>query len=513
MLAMTAAAGVCGCGRTGWPGGGPGAAPRVEPLPLQQTRAYPETVTGRFVSLADFEDSALMGEPGYRQVGQFVLTPEGRGGQLKYVVNITRTGVGAMEASIPGGSSLVWVMPDLHDFSPYTLLMFAVYSREIRDDLKIVLQSDRAGWESPPILLKNGWNDICIDIQRLMRLKDFDGKGVRAIRFGFGAPTGTVRINLDDIMLIDNRRQITPTPAGIKLYKSGLDYTLHVGGRIEPIRLSQSADGLWRLGADQTLVALTGVGVGGVAGGEVKEDLSAFGRRRVGEVEVLEANAVRLRLANTWYFPMSAGQWESLAIRRIRWEYTFYGDGRWVTDVVVNNAGGVDVEALRLRAAHGSTWSDGRVGRTPNVGTLTGAVGRWSYLTVLGGVQRRRYLANFAKPGTLEIRMGKQEASDGDVDGDGFDESQGCYHLRGQEGHCRFLFRPAAGGVSDAVIRVGGPWRGRVSAGSEGLSLRPLAMTPAGAALFVIPGLLTRPVWVEVTADRSGDLAQGVQGR
>ncbi|MHC4715741.1 MAG: hypothetical protein ACYS5V_02120 [Planctomycetota bacterium] len=500
-----AACGLLGCGRLGR-----SAAAGVDPLPIQQRQAYPETVTGRFVSLADFEDSALTGEAGYRQVGQFILSPAGSGGELKYVVNITRTGVGALEAALPGGSALVWALPELHDFSPYTLLMLAIYSREIRDDLKIVLQTDRAGWQSPPVLLKPGWNDICVDIQRLMRFGDFRGKGVRLVRFEFTASSAgpsarPVRINLDDVMLIDNRRRITPAPPGVEIRKSGLDYELRLQHRSEPIRLAQGPDGLWRLGADQALVEL--IATEGVrrAGSEVKEDLAAFGRRRVGQVRVLECNPVRLRLGNTWYFPTSAGQWESLAIRRIDWEYTFYGDGRWVTDLVINNAGGKGIEAVRIRAPHEATWSDGTVARTVDVRTFAGSVGRWSYLTATDLRGKALHEANFAKPGAIDVRIGMQDASDGDVAGDGFDESQGCYHLSGKEGHCRFLFRPPAEGLSDAVVRVGGPWRGRVSASSEGLPLRPLAMTPDGSAVFVVPGRVSRPVWVEVTADAPGD--------
>jgi len=256
VTAVVAACGLAGCVWAPAPGeGGSG----VAPLPVQQQRVYPETVTGRFVSLADFEDSALTGKPGRRQVDEFTLSPGAAGGSLRYVVNITRTGVGALEATIPPGASLVWQLPQLHDFSPYALMMFAIYSRQIRDDLKIVLVSDAANWQSRPLLLKRGWNDICIDIQRLMRLEDFDGKGVRAVRFSFGAaaaggPGEPVRIHLDDVMLIDNRRQITPTPSGMKLFKTGLDYELYVPHRTEPYRLVQHADGLWRLEADQAAV-------------------------------------------------------------------------------------------------------------------------------------------------------------------------------------------------------------------------------------------------------------------
>ena len=42
-------------------------APRAEPLPLQQVRAYPELTTGAFVTLANFEDAPGQ-QTGRRQV-------------------------------------------------------------------------------------------------------------------------------------------------------------------------------------------------------------------------------------------------------------------------------------------------------------------------------------------------------------------------------------------------------------------------------------------------------------
>ena len=195
----------------------------LQPLPIQQSQAYPETVTGRFVSLADFEEAPLARQPGHAQVRHFVFRPTGSGAGMKYVVNITRTGAGALEAEMPVGSSLVYRLPEVHDFSEYCLLSMAIYSRSVRDDLRVLLVTDRAGWESHPVLLRTGWNNVLIDIQRLKVLPDFNTRRVREIRLRFAGggkgAAGAVRINLDDIMLIDNRREILPLPEGI-LYET-----------------------------------------------------------------------------------------------------------------------------------------------------------------------------------------------------------------------------------------------------------------------------------------------------
>ena len=95
--------------------GNRGERPTVDPLPVQQARAYPETATGRFVSLADFED-APGSIAGFRQVEQFSVAPGAPAADRRFVVNITRTGAGALEVCVPARAELVFDVPDLHDF-------------------------------------------------------------------------------------------------------------------------------------------------------------------------------------------------------------------------------------------------------------------------------------------------------------------------------------------------------------------------------------------------------------
>ena len=492
-VAVSAAAGCRPIGRT---------VLEVPPLRLQQQQAYPETVTGRFVSLADFEDDPLLVDrPGHKQIEHFVITGPGAEAERKFVVNITRTGVGAMEANVPPGAALVFRLSGFGDFSPYGLLGMSIYSREIRDDLKVCIATDRAEWESLPVLLRPGWNTVLIDLRRLEALKDFDVSAVRAIRLWFSAATGPVRINLDDILLIDNRREIRPVPAGVRLLKAGLDYELHLPARSEPIRIQQGDDGLWRFRPGQAVVQISSSGPVAPAGGAnpPQEDLAAMGLRRVGEVEILEHNRIRLRIANTWYFPASAGQWVSPSVPMIRWEHTFYRDGRCVTDVVINNAGGKPISGLRIAAQEATAWSDGRQGPVAEVSRFEGSVARFSFLNVPETPRRQWYLENYVKPGRLTIRMGNKDVVDGDADGDGFDQSQGCYCLRARAGHCRFVLTPAGAGLADAVVRLSGRWKGPVTANSEGLALKDLVRLPDGSVLLVVPGVWERPRWVELT--------------
>jgi len=474
----------------------------MAPLPVQQVRAYPEAATGRFISLADFEYATLLDRPGHEQVKDFSIVPADAGGTLTFVVNVTRTGAGAMAATLPGGTGLEYRLPKVHDFSKYTLLSLSIHSETIRDDLKVRIATDRAAWESLPVLLRAGWNTVRIDLHRLKRLADFEACGVRTIRLWFaaaGAGRRDVRIGLDDVLLIDNRRPMGPLPPRMRLDKSGMDYTLHLPGRFEPVRIAQGDDGLWRLGADQTILEVMGAGTLPSPADRPREVLDCFSRRRVGEVVILERNAIRLRIANVWYFPTSAGQWASLAVPQIRWEYTFYRDGRWVTDVTVNNAGGREISAVRVTAPAEGVWADGTRGRVKQAARFAGVVGRWSFLTAGPGRLKKGFEANYLEPAPVAVRIGTVEGDDGDSDGDGFDESQGAYRLRARAGNCRFTLTPKAAGLAEAVVCVAGRWTGRVSASCDGLALRSLVRLPDGAALFVVPGVLRRPVRVEVT--------------
>jgi hypothetical protein len=471
---------------------------RVEPLPVQQAKAYPETATGVFASLADFED-AFGGERGHTQVSRFTIHPAGSAGRRKFVVNITRTGAGAMEVVLPPQSELVFAIPYVHDFTGYRLLSMALYSRSLRDDLQVTLETDGAAWRSGRTLVRPGWNTILIDIQRLADVEGFRITGVRAMRIAFADAAGPVWLNLDDVMVIDNRRTIRPTPPGIVLRKNGLDYDLALPGRKEPIGLVQHADGLWRLRGPRAEIRLA------APGGELAtagEHLALMGRRRIGQVAVLEHNAVRLRLANTWYFPTRAGEWASLAVRKIRWEHTFYADGRWVAQATLNNAGGREVGSIGVFLPVEVAWSDGTISRQRVVRSFAGPVGRWQWLLPPPGPNGKAIAAAYGRPGRLAARIARGGAfAPGDPQRDGFDESQGCYFLAARAGQCRFSLVPPPGGLWEPAFRVAGRWRGPVHVSSEGLAVRPVVTLADGSALFRLPGQIRRPTAVEVTGE------------
>ena len=469
----------------------------LEPLPVQQAKAYPETATGRFLSLADFEDTPY-GNRGSEQVGHFTTDGRGRTTPPRFVVTPSRTGAGALGAVLRPGDELVFHIPYACDMSAYTLLSMALHSETLRDDLRVMLVGEKGTWTSHGALVREGWNTVLIDIQRLGQAGGFDTRRVRRVHLCFANAAGEVGLALDDVMLIDNRRAIEPVPPGCELSKNGLDYLLRPAGRNEQVSITQSPDGLWRLGDQQGTIQL--------ARRDGKppvfaDALEVMGARRVGLVELVEHNPIRLRLANTWYFPSRRGEWASLAVRRIVWEHTFYADGRWATHLTLNNAGGADIAAVRIRLPAPAAWHGGAVADTLEQRDFAGTAGRWSYLLAPPGDDQGLHQHSFHHPARLDVKLGGLIEQAGHPARDGFDERQGCYVLVARRGNCRFTVVPGAAGPINPVFRVVGPWDGPVRVSSEGLAVREVVKLPDGSALFRLPGKIDRPTAVEVVGE------------
>ncbi|NLF30332.1 MAG: hypothetical protein GX591_05520 [Planctomycetes bacterium] len=463
----------------------PAAAPATagEPLEVQQRRACAEAAAGAFVSLADFEPTTPDGLRRDNQARRFAVIG---GGSCREVLDVTRTGTTALAVRLEPAAALVYTLPATADLRPWTLLAAAVYLDDIRDDLQITLAGPGGTWHSRRRLLQRGWNTVLIDLNDLRPLADFDLSRVETITLRFADAVEPVALGLDDILLIDNRRYVKDTPAGLTLMVDGLSTTLRIPGRQEWIRFRAGADGLWRPHGAQPVVQLAGPDA--EPSGQ-EEDLRLMGERRLGRVELLEANPLRVRIANTWYFPPQAGRWIDMDVRQIRWEYTFYGDGRQVTHMALNNAGGRDLTAVHLDAGRTAAWDDGREGPAWE---QTGADLPAVACALLTGPPdddgegvRRNYLA----PAPMVVRVGRPE-------GDGFDETQGCYAAVADRGHCRVELRPAEP-LHRPALRIRGRWCGPVAANADGTPLRPVVPLDDGV-LIVIPATLTAPTLVEV---------------
>jgi len=472
--------------------------PRAGQLTVEQVKAYEEAATGVFLSLADFEDSPD-GRSGQEQLKHFSIIPGSGEAACRFSVNERRTGAGAVEVTIPAGGKLTFTPPETHDFTGYSLLGAAVYSTAFRDELQMTVVTQGASWQSGRMLVKPGWNTVLFDIRRPPPIVGLDLGEVRAVEMAFTDAAEPVSFALDDIMLINNLRVVRPSPFGMTLQREGLDYRLAVNRASDEFLLAAGLHGFWQLGRHQAVMQLAGEGENFDRRGV---QLALLGSRRIGQAELLECNAVRVRFASTWYFPARSGEWLSAAVRRIEWRYTFYADGRWVTHVELNNAGGRPVESVRIILPSPAAWAGGTISNELLVSDFRGPVGRWSYVCQTQGDTNGLLTDNYLSPGHLIVTLGSDgPAAEGDADKDGFDESEGCYFLRAKAGHCRFTIIPPPGGLFNPAFRVAGEWVGQVSAGSEGLAIRDIAVVNDESVVFVLPGLIEKPTAVEVSCD------------
>ncbi len=463
-------------------------------LMRERARVYPEAAGGRVAVLADFEDVVGCEQAG-RQAERFSISPDLPEASRRLVDDKVRTGAGAMEVTVPAGGQLVFDVPAGVDFGRYKLLSLALHSRALRDDLQVAIEGDTGEWKSHRCLIRPGWNNVLLDIRRLGQVGGVDPASVRRVRLWFPDAAGAVWFHLDDLMLIDNTRAIEPVPLNIELTKSGLDYTLRLAGNREPVKIERGDDGFWRMGRLQAQLRLAEPGESLADSGE---DLELMGDRRLGQLELLEHNAIRIRLASTWYFPSRSGQWASMAVRQIRREYTIYADGLCVVRGVLNNAGGREVGAIGIHTPT-AAFHGGLTGREHLVGEFAGEAGRWRYLLVPPGKAGAMAAESYLRPGRLRPTIARGGVSPaGDSDRDGFDESHGCYHIAARGGQCRFVLVPPPGGVVDPVFVVAGDFSGSVNVSSEGKAIRPVVIRPDGSVLFRLGGCVSRPTAIEV---------------
>jgi len=216
--------------------------------------------------------------------------------------------------------------------------------------------------------------------------------------------------------------------------------------------------------------------------------------------EILEKNRIRLRLASTWCFPSRADEWASSAVRHVRWEYTFYWDGRIVTRIELNNAGGAQIGSIRISPPTGAVWAGGTTSQDLLVRDFRGPVGRWQFLSPPPGADKEVLARNYLVPAAIvPVLAAAGTYADGDVDRNGFDESQGCYFFRAtRAGHCRLKVVAPPAGLCNPVFRVAGPWDGPVSVNSEGLAIRDPVRLADGSVLFVLPGRVNLRTSIEV---------------
>jgi len=164
--------------------------------------------------LADFENP--------QQEQLFRLHPSSSGGQVQISPARARRQTGSASLQMSFQSSRQWVSftgtlaegPGLRrDWTDYHLLSFSIFSPRKLGGFRLALCSGNEmqfNYEHQRILLERGWNLIRIDLGELAEHVDLGN--VRQLRF-YCKPLDTpIDLYLDDLLLIDNTRNILSTP-------------------------------------------------------------------------------------------------------------------------------------------------------------------------------------------------------------------------------------------------------------------------------------------------------------
>lgn len=506
-----------GCsGQVGQPPSGSGEpeAFRIEPTAVQQRRAHPETITGRFFSVLDFEPredftgpvvtSAQPGssagplpQPGHRQMSRLRIEPKGRG-FTRHTLAITHTGTGAVEAALRPDAMMTIDLPPLGDARRFTLLSLAVHVYEPRDDLVLTLQDGQDTWTSQPRSLNAGWTIVSIDLASIAGSGSVDLRSLQRLTLTFAQAESMTPFGLDDVLLIDNRRDIPGTPDGLTVQRVGLGYEIAPKGWSEPLKFAPDSDGLHRLGRRQPSLQLMASGFedGPTSAANkatpFEERLDAMRPRRVGRLELMEINPLRVRLSQAWRFPEPGAAPAVGGHAQVVWEHTFWRNGQWIIDVRIDATGCRPLREARLASSLAMVPAP-----CPDAGSKDGVIvwRDWSKLVseasmlVLppGPEEGEASVAtdNYTHPPAMRVLMGSPAPVPGDRNGDGFDESRGCYVVAAKAGRCRVALPADVEG--EAYLHVLGAWRSPPSVVCNGRSLANTVPLQDGVLLAVQP--------------------------
>lgn len=118
------------------------------------------------------------------------------------------------------------------------------------------------------------------------------------------------------------------------------------------------------------------------------------------------------------------------------------------------------------------------------------------------GEGEREALA-YQHPARLRVTVGRVvRDAPGDLNRDGFNESQGCYELALARGTLRFRFEPADVPRDSPRFRVHGSAGQRCWVYADGQALPADARDAEGRLLFALPGVIQRPRSLEVVGGR-----------
>ncbi len=342
------------CGCEGPPAGAPAAGPgrTLPPTIDRMVRAYADLKGRPFQILADFETP--------EQGTLFRIEPAGRGGAVGISTVRARleTGVGALRILLASPSQQIIAedTPEarwgLHrNWANYRLLLVSVHAPRELGGFRLSVRSgtDRPLiWRERRLFLKPGWNLLRIDLAEIG--EEVNLADVRELRFWCDPLDTPVELFLDDLVLVDNRREVlSPAdrePGDLYAAVQGREIVVGALDRFELVFARGQIRRWYDLGSDPGRTRnLVGRGFLGpvptrmdLAGGEAApapdapHQWSALGPIVESFQTVVEAHPLRVTLQGEWRFgtpdapPSEAGPSH-------RWRYCVYADGRVYLEV------------------------------------------------------------------------------------------------------------------------------------------------------------------------------------
>ena len=315
-------------------------------------QVYSELRGGRFVVIADFEDS--------KHMGLFQLVQSSGAAKCISQERLGRveTGGGCMEftAASPDDAVVVTNNSDSEwylkrDWRAYDLLMMSIYAP------KRGLSVDVAIAGGPPdqrlsaytnVPLERGWNVVRLDLADVAEQVPLDD--VQEIRFSLPGVTRRVALRFDDILLTGNRVDLLGDSRSVSrnLYvqRAGRRWNIGAGGLFEVTFGNGQITRWYNLAADPHRVKnlLLGTSLGPsplLVDSPDADGVSSLGRHVVVRQQIVEMSRVRVVVECAWYFVDDQGA--SIDGRPAnKWTYTIYPTGQIY----------VRVEAVNLPATY-----------------------------------------------------------------------------------------------------------------------------------------------------------------
>ncbi len=358
------------------PGGGdPNAAGRTDaraPLPptLERLRrAYPDLESGRFVSLADFESAGQVGL--FRTVDAAGKEEDRPQPALSILRCRSETGAGSLKVILEDGDDRLLFDGQhseqyalIRDWRPFALLLMSIYGPPSGATLEFGVHSGAPAllhW-SRTLQIRPGWGLYRIDLDTVG--ESIDLADVRALSWRAPQSSGPVELYLDDVVVADNTRTLTPAeadPDDLRVFVRG--QRLHVGvpGRFE-LALADGVMVSWRDPQSDNLADIGGLGPWPIplptewaspAAPAIAYDdpqlFTGWGGAVAAAQRVVEATPFRAVIEGQWRFVApGAAPDPNTDSPSHAWQYTIYSTGALY----------VRVES---RAADGG-WAGARVG-------------------------------------------------------------------------------------------------------------------------------------------------------